>query len=172
MFNSHTVFQYLSTDIMQLWEDDIVAFWRLVVLWYLSVLRTEDLRQNTVGTPVPSNRLRASKNLNSNIFINFFLIHHIINEISVSEIIAFQKRGEAPNFGCSLTGACLVRDTDLAAPESQDLLHGGHPPMGGAGIYTLYSCKYKFRYNMNIHELLKLGKYKCSEILTKWSQYP
>ena len=70
--------------------------------------RTEDLRQNTVGTPVPSNRLRASKNLNSNIFINFFLIHHIINEISVSEIIAFQNRGEAPNFGCSLTGACLV----------------------------------------------------------------
>ena len=50
--------------------------------------------------------------------------------------------------------ACLVRDTDLAAPESQDLLHG-HPPMGGDD--TVANTSWDSYLRIAIRALMKLA---------------
>ena len=74
-------------------------------------------------------------------FYKTFLIqHHIINEILVSEIIPFQKRGEPPNFGCSLTGLSCPRyrfgSSRVSGPVTWAPTHGRRR----------YSCKHKLRF--------------------------
>ena len=60
--------------------------------------------------------------------------------ILVSEIIPFQKRGEPPNFGCSLTGLSCPRyrfgSSRVSGPVTWAPTHGRRR----------YSCKHKLRF--------------------------